>query len=238
MLVILTEHLFRMFTGRENYCEEPFEHWHISNKLHHRIVGQDVALDEIDLALQQHTQITALTFSGTQGVGKTLALNLIQEQFQWHLNIQQYIWSLIESPYMQLMQLLKILDGLTKCGQNGLFIDGIPLKSVHIIDEFHQKLITYCNENHIKIIVIYVIQIRVASDANSLVHLINNVQIINFRQLNSDDLRNCINMESERLNITIKPKQIEKMLNEIDPKRNGCKLIAAKLAQQPSDEDL
>lgn len=205
--------------------------------MHHRIVGQDAALTEIDLALQQHNEITALALVGTQGVGKTLALNQIQEQFQWHLNIQQYIWSLIESPYIQLMHLLKLLNGLTKCGQNGLFIDGIPLKSVHIIDEFHQKLLTFCEENHIKLIVIYVIQIRMASNADALIHL-NKVKMINFRQFNSDDLRNCINMESERLNVTIKPQQINEMLTDIDPKRNGCKLIAAKLARQPTDEDL
>lgn len=229
---------FRSFaTGRENYCDEPFEHWHISNKLHHRIVGQDAALTEIDLALQQHDKTTALALIGTQGVGKTLALNLIQEQFQWHLNIQQYIWSLIESPYTQLMHMMKLLNGLTTCGQNGLFIDGIPLKSVHIIDEFHQKLLTYCTENHIKLIVIYVIQIDRASDAAALMPL-NKIKMINFRQFNSNDLRNCINMECERLNLTIKPQQINEMLNDIDPKRNGCKLIAAKLARQPTDDDL
>lgn len=224
-------------TGRENYCDEPFEHWHISNKLHHRIVGQDAALTEIDSTLQHHDNITAMAFVGTQGVGKTLALNLIQEQFQWHLNIQQYVFSLIESPYTQLMKLMELLNGLSKCGQNGLFIDSIPLKSAHIIDEFHQKLMAYCNENHIKVIVIYVIQIAMPSDAVLLASS-NKMKMINFRSFNSNDLRNCINMESERLNLTIKPHQIDEMLNEIDPKRNGCKLIAAKLARTPTDEDL
>lgn len=223
--------------GRENYCDEPFEHWHISNKLHHRIVGQDAALADIDLTLQHHDKITAMAFVGTQGVGKTLALNQIQEQFQWHLNMQQYIFSLIESPFTQLMNLLKLLNGLTTCGQNGLFIDGIPLKHVHIIDEFHQKLVAYSNENNIKVIVTYVVQITKPSDATALT-LPNGVKMINFRAFDSNDLLNCINMEIERLNLTIKPQQIDEILNEIDPKRNGCKLIAAKLARLPSDEDL
>lgn len=77
-----------------------------------------------------------------------------------------------------------------------------------------------------------------ASDAVALKHL-REVQLINFRQFHSDDLRNCIAMESERLNITVKPAQIDEILNNIiDPKRSGCKPIAAELARLPTDEDL
>lgn len=221
--------------GRENYCDETFEHWHVSNALHHRIVGQEDALKEIDSALQQHESITALALVGTQGVGKTLTLNLIQEKFQWHLNIQQYIWSLIESPENQLNSLLKLMNGLTTCGQNGIFIDGIPMKSVNIIEEFNQKLLTHSKQNNIKIIVFYVIQISNAIEANEPLQL-DKVKTIRFRQFDSDDIRNCINMESERLKMGIKPKHIDEILEDIDAKRHGCKLVAAKIARHAIED--
>lgn len=221
--------------GRENYCDETFEHWHVSNALHHRIVGQEDALKEIDSALQQHESITALALVGTQGVGKTLTLNLIQLKFQWHLNIQQYIWSLIESPENQLNSLLKLMNGLTTCGQNGIFIDGIPMKSVNIIEEFNQKLLTHSKQNNIKIIVFYVIQISNAIEANEPLQL-DKVKTIRFRQFDSDDIRNCINMESERLKMGIKPKHIDEILEDIDAKRHGCKLVAAKIARHAIED--
>lgn len=200
-------------------------------------MGQNAALNEIDLAFQQHREITALALVGPQGVGKTLTLNIIQSQFQWHLNIQQYIWSLIESPYTQLTRLISLLNDLTTCGHNGLFIDGIPIKNIDIIEEFHQKLLKYCTDSHIKVIVIYVIRIHSPVDAITSKHL-NKIQIINYRQFNYDDLRYCIAMECDRLNITIKPHQIDEILSDTDPKHSGCKSIAAKLARQPTDEDL
>lgn len=221
--------------GRENYCDETFEHWHVSNALHHRIVGQEDALKEIDSALQQHESITALALVGTQGVGKTLTLNLIQEKFQWHLNIQQYIWSLIESPENQLNSLLKLMNGLTTCGQNGIFIDGIPMKSINIIEEFNQKLLFHSKQNNIKIIVFYVIQISNAIEANEPLQL-DKVKTIRFRQFDSDDIRNCINMESERLKMGIKPKHIDEILEDIDAKRHGCKLVAAKIARHAIED--
>lgn len=222
---------FQMYLhGRENYCDETFEHWHISNTLHHRIIGQENALQEIDLALQQHDSVTALILVGTQGVGKTLTLNMIQEKFQWHLNTQQYIWSLIESPEIQLKHLLKLMNGLTTCGQNGIFIDSIPMQNIHIIDQFNQQLIGYCEQNNIKLITFYVFQIRNAIEANELIQL-DKTKTIRFRQFNSDDIRNCINMESDRLKMAIKPKHIDEILEDIDAKRHGCKLIAAKIAR-------
>lgn len=221
--------------GRENYCDETFEHWHVSNALHHRIVGQEDALKEIDSALQQHESITALALVGTQGVGKTLTLNLIQEKFQWHLNIQQYIWSLIESPENQLNSLLKLMNGLTTCGQNGIFIDGIPMKNINIIEEFNQKLLIHSKQNNIKIIVFYVIQISNAIEANEPLQL-DKVKTIRFRQFDSDDIRNCINMESERLKMGIKPKHIDEILEDIDAKRHGCKLVAAKIARHAIED--
>ncbi|XP_031623136.1 uncharacterized protein LOC116340667 [Contarinia nasturtii] len=217
--------------GRENYCNEPFEHWHISNAMHNRIIGQGAVLDKIDDALQQHENVTALAFIGTQGVGKTLCLNLIQNSFQWHLNMHQYIWSLIQSPDDQLKHLLRLIDSLSTCGMNGIFIDNVPLKYVGTINRFNQKLQAYSNKNHIKLLVIYVFQTNNPLDANEPLQ-IENVKSINFRRFNRNDIRICINMESDRLKLSITQDQIEELLNNIDAERHGCKHVAARIARE------
>lgn len=225
----------QMIYGRENYCDEHFEHWHIANALIHRIIGQENALNQINAALQSHKNITAIAFVGTQGVGKTLTLNLIQEQFQWHLNIQQYIWSLIKSPQDQLKYLTKSIDTLTTCGHNGIFVDYIPMQYIDIINEFNRKLLAHCNENHIKLIVFYVFQTHNPIEASKQLQL-ENVKTINFRQFDTNDIRNCINMESERLKIAITPKQMNELLEDIDAKRHGCKNVAARIARQETQD--
>lgn len=217
--------------GRENYCNEPFEHWQISNALHHRIIGQRSALYKINLALQQHESITAMALVGTQGIGKSLTLNIIQKHFQWHLNIQQYVWSLIESPRSQLQNLLKLFDGLTTCGQNGIFVDSVPLTNISIIYEFNQKLLAHAKQKNFKLIVIYVFHTNNVIEANEPVQL-ENVKSINFRQFNSDDIHNCINMECERLKIALTPQQIDELITDIDATRHGCKSVAARIARQ------
>lgn len=181
--------------------------------------------------MQQHESMTALAFIGTQGVGKTLTLNLIQEHFQWHLNIQQYIWSLVQSDQNQLKNLLKIIDGLTTCGQNGIFIDNVPIKHVGVIDEFNKRLFSHSKENNIKLIVIYTFQTNNPIEASKPVP-IDDVKSIIFRQFDSNDIHNCINMECERLKITLPPAQINDLLTDIDAKRHGCKHVAARVARQ------
>lgn len=220
-----------MIYGREHYCDEPFEHWHIANMLHHRIVGQENAVAELTETLQLHENFTAIGFVGTQGIGKTLTLNLIQDEFQWHLNIQQYIWSLIQAPRHQLENLMRLMNGLTTCGQNGIFVDNIPLKHVDIIDEFNRKLRNYSNQNHFKVIAIYVFQSDNPIETSQPLQL-DNVKSINFRQFNSQDIRNCISMECERLKIAVTPNQMIELLTDIDAKRHGCKNVAARIARQ------
>lgn len=199
--------------------------------MHHRIIGQDSTLENIDQALQQHESITALAFVGTQGVGKTLTMNIIQDNFQWHLNIQQYIWSLVQSPENQLKNLLRMLNGLTTCGQNGIFIDSIPMKHINTIDEFNKKLFAYSKENHIKLIVIYTFQTNNPNVASKPAP-IDDVKSIIFRQFDSNDIHNCINMECERLKINLTPTQLNDILADIDAKRHGCKHVAAQIARQ------
>lgn len=181
--------------------------------------------------MQQHENITAFAFVGTQGVGKTLCLNLIQNSFQWHLNIHQYIWSLIQSPDDQLKNLLRLIDGLSTCGTNGIFIDNVPIHFIGTIKQFNQKIQAHCNKNHIKLLVIYVLQTNNPLVAKEPLQ-IENVRTINFRQFNSNDIRNCIDMESERLKISITADQIEELIKNIDAERHGCKHVAARVSRE------
>lgn len=216
--------------GRLNYCDESFAYENISSALKNRIVGQDMAIDKIHQILRTHEMFTAIALYGAQGVGKTLTLNVIRETFQWHLNVQQYVWSLVHSKQSQLKSLLTFVDSLTLCGQNAIFIDNIPLNSVNIIEEFHQKLFQVCKQNQFRAFAVYVFN-KNDDDTNQHPMIqIENVSAIHFQNLNLNDLRKCIQIESRLLDVNLSEEQMNELVASIDLERSGCKHVAAKVA--------
>lgn len=212
--------------GRPNYCDEHFQFENISIGLRNRVIGQELAIERIEQNLYAHNRFTAIALYGTQGVGKTLTLNLIQQNFQWHLNVQQYVWSLVHSKQSQLKSLLSFMENLTGCGQNGIFVDDIPPDSIAIIEEFHQKLQQTCKEKNFAAFVVYVFN---TDDMNEEIRL-GNVPSIQYLNLNQDDLVKCLRIESEALNIKLTDSQMDELIKSIDFDRNGCKTVAAKVA--------
>lgn len=219
--------------GRNNYCNEHFDFTNITNALNKQVYGQDHVIEQIVLSFKQHENFTALSLIGSQGVGKTLTLNIIQTNFQWHLNIQQLIWSPIESKQNQLKRLLKLLDNLTTCGQNALLIDGIAVADLIIIAEFNEILVNFCRKHHIKVIAFYVIQSTEMNknDTDNQLLQAENVKPIHFRAFNYTNLHNCILIESNRLQLNLTQMQIDTILNNIDVERTGCKTVSAKVSR-------
>lgn len=218
--------------GRSNYCHEQFDHRNITIALRKRVYGQENVISTIEAAFRQHENITTIALLGSQGVGKSLTLNTIQATFQWHLNVQQYIWSAIDSREKQLKRLLKMLDQLSTCGQNGIFIDDIRAADVGIVVDFHRELMTRCQQHQYKVLVIFVFQEDNKNDREVIQGAIKTdlVKLVQFRRFDSDDVRNCIAMESDRLHLRLTPAEIDETLRNIDTERNGCKMVAAKIA--------
>lgn len=215
--------------GRLNYCDESFVYENISTALRNRIVGQDNVIDKIQQILRTHETFTAIALYGAQGVGKTLTLNVIRENFQWHSNVQQYVWSLVHSKQSQLKSLLNIVDSLTLCGQNAIFIDNIPLNSVSIIEEFHQKLLQVCKQNHFGAFAVYVFNNNDDPDQHPTLQF-ENVSTIYFQNLSLNNLRKCIEIESRLLDVNLDEEQMNEIIASVDLERSGCKHVAAKVA--------
>lgn len=213
--------------GRIDYCKEHFDSKRIMTTLRHQIINQDAALNRIEAAFLEHEKVTALAMLGPQGVGKTMTLNIIQNHFQWHLNIQQFVWSSFDSQQSQSKSLSDLIDSLSTCGQNGIFIDNIPTSSLPVIKQFHEKLVNRCNETRMKCIIIYVFQFDTwPIDKFDF----DEVKLVKYRSFDSKDLLDCLAAESARLKVELTPEQRDELLDSIDVERNGCKTVAAKIA--------
>lgn len=214
--------------GRIDYCKEHFDHKRIIKTIREQIINQDAPLNRIEAAFLEHEKVTALAMLGPQGVGKTMTLNIIQNQFQWHLNIQQLVWSSFDSQQSRDKSLNGLVDSLSTCGQNGIFIDNIPSPSLPIIKTFHKKLLDRCNENQMKCIIIYVFQFDTwPTDKFEF----DGVKLVKFRSFETKDLLDCLAAESTRLKIELTQEQRDDLLDSIDVERNGCKTVAAKITR-------
>lgn len=216
--------------GRTDYCKERFDSQRLMKTLRQQILNQDVALNGIETSFLQHDNVTALALLGPQGVGKTMTMNIVQYQFQWHLNIQQYIWTTVDFHNSRANALDELLDNLSTCGQNGIFIDNIPTNGVPVIKRFHAKLLKRCSEQQMKCIVFYVFQFPTGPMTT---YEFDDVKSIKFRAFNTKDVIECLDAESTRLKVELTQEQRDDLLASVDVNRNGCKTVAAKIARYP-----
>lgn len=215
--------------GRVDYCKERFDYQRLMEALRHQVINQDAGLNGIEAAFLHHENVTAMAMHGPPGVGKTKTLNIIQRNFQWHLNIQHQVWSPTNEAQMQIKSLHGLIDGLSTCGQNGIFIDNIPAANASVIEKFHEKLLDRCAAQELKCIVFYVFQSKKPWSMDSL--QLNEVKSIHFRSFNSNDLMDCVTLESDRLKVELTATQLTDLLASVRVERFGCKTVAAKIAR-------
>lgn len=223
--------------GRSNYCHEPFVSTNITQALHHRLIGQHSVIDAIDTLLRQHENYTAIALIGSQGVGKTLTLNVIETEFQWHSNVWRYIWSNIQSQQHQLKRLTSLLQQFNACGQNALFVDNVLERDLNIITEFHQILTAFVAEHQLKFFVFYVIGTNATDDHNEHSIRIDNVTSIHYRRFDADDIKQCIAIECKRLDVQLSATEIDDIVQSTDVQQTGCKKISAKISRHTKSID-
>lgn len=226
--------------GRSNYCQERFDYTNITQELRHRLGGQDNVISGIESTFEHHRNYTAIALIGTQGVGKTLTLNAIENSFQWHSNVWRYIWSSILSQQSQLKRLIGILHSINSCGQNAILIDNIIEHDLPIIAEFQHIFETYIQEHALKVFIFYVIQTnspKTNDDVDDHSIQMNNITSIYYRRFDVNDLMKCIFIECKRLNVKLNPTEIEEIVQNIDVQRIGCKTVLARISRYTKSKD-
>lgn len=229
--------------GRINYCDELFVHANITQELRHQLYGQESVISAIESSFAHHENLTAIALIGSQGVGKTLTLNVIERQFQWNSNVQQYIWSSIESQQSQLKRLIKFLEGLTSCGQNVILIDNIVERYLPIIAEIQNVFETYIQQQRLKVFIFYVIQKdgpnpdNETETINDNLFQMDNITSIYYRRFERSDLVKCIAVECNRLNVKLTPPEIEEIVENIDVGQSGCKPVSARISRYTKSFD-
>lgn len=217
--------------GRSNYCQERFDHTNITHELRHRLGGQNSIISAIVSSFNRHENHTAIALIGSQGVGKTLTLNVIEKEFQWRSNVLRYIWSSIESQQSQLKRLISLLNKLSSCGQNAILVDNVLERDLSIIVAFQQIAETYIQQHRLKVFIFYVIQQSTPNTSDDNPFQLANITSIFYRQFNASDLVNCIFIECERVNVELSQTEIDEIVQNTDVNQTGCKTVLAKISR-------
>lgn len=220
--------------GKLDYCDQKFTYDNITHNLKLKLIGQTQSIDQIAKVFRNHELFTSLALMGNTGVGKTYTTSLIEESFSWHENIQFYIWS-DESHHKQVEHIQQLT--FSKCGHNILFIDDLSYEDRNFVLQINEILKTKSFESNLKLIVVYVINLNkhvamsrdaIASHANTL-KLIKDLNIIEYRDLNADDILGCINLLAKSLSISLTDPQKLNILRSVTESQSGCKNVLAKM---------
>lgn len=236
--------------GESDYCNTVFDPSQITKTLRENVYSQESAVEQLTAALEMHENITSVAIIGPQGVGKSLALSIIQNTFPWQYNMQQMTWTNYASQSSLVHRLMRLILNLTPCGQNGIFVENVRIEDARIIDEFNEKLHEYCRENAIKVLAFYVFNSgesnvsKLATGARATKAVtkdrtisIHKTKLVYFRQFNLVDLMTCIDRETKRLGVILSEKDIRMIAANIDVVNTGCKTVVAKISRHNAISD-
>lgn len=214
--------------GRADYCDVHFDNRPIVAALRTNVLGQTDALNGIANALHAHQNISSIAIIGTQGTGKSLSLEIIAQTLPWQYSMQHITFDGMASQQSKLHRIKRSLLHLNKCGQNGIFVDGLRRTDAAVIGEFDAMLREHCTALAKNVLTFYVFNLETEGNVE-----LDGTQIksVYYRRFNNDDLRRCIEQEVHRLGVTITESETLQLMQNIDVGQNGCKTVPAKVAR-------
>lgn len=230
-----------------NNCREQFDFKQISKAVKNpSSIIQSTSNHKFLEYLENHRKVTAMAFVGGSGVGKSLLASILEQHFQWPRNIVHMTWpattdnSKDSDQFNQLLQLTNRTIN-KHCGHNLIIVDNLSIRKTTNIFKFHSMIINQSKINNLKMIILYVYNVPsylnneldvLNETITQIVNLNSNnkIQAIIFDQFTKENLRHCIQIESEKLNVILEEEEIFAILREIDWTRSGCKKVKAKVA--------
>lgn len=239
----LCEHVDRQYNfhlyGKMDYCNQKFEPDTLTEPLKLHILNQSDALHQLTSTIENLDSVVSVALVGGSGVGKTLACNILQANFQWPNNVLYFIWSSIRSTSSQYYKIVNSIKKLSrKCGAHLVIIDNIDITYNKTIQELNDEIQKEFYESDNSILVVYVFNLASYSDEDlktleekrARLQNLRGITSINFRSFNRDDVEQCILLESVKLNVSLSNDEISEIFEYVDSSRSGCKLIHSKIA--------
>lgn len=223
----------------DNYCTNKLNETRLMKKMKESIVGQQDQLILLEGALKKsHNQkrfIPIILMGGT-GVGKSLTVNLLIEEFPWKENINLLFWDLsfenLITDDNDHYDLELVSDKFSNCGFNLIIIEDIDLRNdtVARISTMERNLQKLTTRAPYKIILMPIFRTKPNQDFGSILYRLRNFIIVEYTPITKEIFAECLQLHRELLKIHLTQDEIDDYMQNTDYEKQGCKTIAKKLS--------
>lgn len=225
--------------GKNNYCDQKQQidtATLFARIKQNKILHQDQAMQQIEVALRNESDLNAIALVGPTGVGKSLFTRTLQENFPWQENVHTYAWNTYVKDEAEKFHLLRLLiENLSECGQNLLIIENLQACDYDVVAIINQMLIEALNKQHKRVVIFYVFNLNTMLNKQTydkqkdLLQSITDCSVINFKPFTKNELRDCVQREADLENVILTKRDYDEIVETIDPVKSGCKNVNAKV---------
>lgn len=230
-------HYWDIVHGKNNYCDQNLDIPTLFSRIRQQnILHQDQAIRQIEVALRNESNLNAIAIVGPVGVGKSLFIRALLQNFPWQENVHTYAWNTYVSDEAEKFHLVRILaENLSDCGQNLLVIENLHACDNSAVALINQLLSDTIKKQHKRVVLFYVFNLNTMLPAEAyaiqkdLLQTLPDCSIVNFNSFTQYELRDCIKREVELENVSLTEEDYDEIVNTIDPMKSGCKNVNAKV---------
>lgn len=225
--------------GKHNYCDQKQQldtATLFARLKQNKILHQDQAMQQIEVALRNESDLNAIALVGPVGVGKSLFISGLQKNFPWQENVHTYAWNTYVKDEAKKFHVIRILiEKLSDCGQNLLIIENLHACDHGAVAIINQLLIEANKKQHRRVVLFYVFNLNTMLTKEAyevqkdLLQYLADCKVINFKSFKQHELRDCIKREAELENVVLTKKDYDEIVETIDPLKSGCKNVNAKV---------
>ncbi|KAH8296141.1 hypothetical protein KR054_002213, partial [Drosophila jambulina] len=198
------DHAGKLFqdTPESESCKQQNLDWgQIFRSISRQVLNQEQALARMQRALAGSGRFHSVALLGPPGVGKTLTVNALRQNFPWPANAHSYSWNTVVSDEVMKFRLIRqFADGLSNCGTNLLIIDNLATCD-HGLVPIYNRLIREREgelDRNQTVLVIYVFTLErdmYWEQFELLQQLATDTTLVTYRFFAWDDLADCLASE-------------------------------------------
>lgn len=219
-----------------NYCDRSTPLNDVFQHLRENVLNQEAALDQLEQALASQSSFQSIALVGSSGLGKSLTMRILLEQFPWVENVQNMAWNdyAFNDVGARLQAVSNMLYSLAHCGRNLLIIDNMLPSDVEYVKSINQ-LISRSDVATKHVTIIYIFNLnRMIDDSiyerqQEIVQQLPDTKVISYRQFDQLDLERCVRHEAKIAGLNLDERYVKEMVNTADVGVAGCKSVRAKV---------
>ncbi|XP_073828331.1 uncharacterized protein [Musca autumnalis] len=225
--------------GKQNYCDQkqPLGTPALFERIkQHGILNQEKSLQQIDVALRNESDLNAIALVGPVGVGKSLFMRAMMENFPWQENVHSYAWNAYVGDEEEKIRLVRLLiDNLSDCGQNLLVIENLWSSDHGAVSIINQLVRESIEKQQKRVVIFYVFSLNTMlapakyEEQNKMLEILTDTHVIHFKRFGENELRDCITREAEMGGLKLSPQYFDEIVATIEPSKSGCKNVYAKV---------